>query len=475
MCERPGYNCGVDGCYEQWNGTYFDEYNCEAACRSWSCVTKTGGLQPEGGWPLLWGFQTPLTCEGTMEDANGVTFSLHQPITGGTYDFVEHCFGIFQPSTIYQPNVGLILGGLWDNTGTSWVQGVATTTIENGLVVNDMGGGNCKTWHPYPNVPGRITKLSSIRLVDLNGNIIYEHGGNSISALDIMNELANGVGYGWSNAVPTPLPPFALYSPDWPNGMPSFVVGPGIPLHRLIGYGNNTTGDNDVKEFTVEVDVFGCPCEQLCPCELIPGIDPSNPDIYPLNSYNAYNRCEEECCKKVKTWKCPDLPEHRHLLCNNCPNGGGCYDPLDGSGLHSTQSDCEDDCAVSYNCFSATPISAVTTYSANTTCEHVDYTMVNGQYLYLLPYSGISVSYFQGKEPIGTQNGNFTVVQNNFSGWTWGRWSDIFPATNIIKEALSLITELHKELISVVLVMLLRHLYTYLMREKVTMIQNLIK
>ena len=433
-CKYKGWNCGVNGCYPAENGDFFYKSKCESYCRSWSCVTKTGGLQPEGGWPdTPTGAQPPATCEGTIEDLNGVTFSLHQPITGGTYDFVEYCFGIFQPSTIYQINVGLILGGLWDNTGTTWIQGSATTTIVNGLVVNDMGGGNCKTWHPdHPHVPGRITKLSSFRLVDLNGNTIYEYGGGgygtsfNVQAGDIMLELANGVGYGWSNAFPTPLPPLATTSPDWPNGMPSFVVGPGIPLHRLIGYGNNTTGDNDVKEFTVEVDVFGCPCEQLCYCELIPGQDPTNPTTWATNTPNAWQLCTDECCEKTKTWKCPDLPNHRYLLCNNCPNGGGCYDPLDGSGLHSTQSLCEDDCAVSWNCFSATQISAVTIYSANTTCEYVNY---------LLPYSGIPVSYFQGKEPIGTLNGHFTTALGNFSGWTWGRWSDINPSNQIIKEA----------------------------------------
>ena len=441
-CERPGYSCGPNGCYEQWNGEFFDFDNCSAACRSWSCVTKTGGLQPEGGWPdVPPGAQTPLTCEETMEDANGVTFYIHQPITGGTYEFVEHCFGIFQPSTIYQPNVGLLLGGLWDNTGTTWVQGTPTTTIVNGLVVNDSGGGNCKTWHPdYPNVPGRITKLSSFRLVDLNGNTIYERSG-LVPAVDIMNELSYGAGLGWAGLG---WAGFGTISPDWPNGMPDSVVNPGVPLDKLIAYGNNTTGDNDIKEFTVEVDVFGCPCEQICYCDLIPGIDAANTDIWPVYiqsqfptlvlTPNARPDCEDKCCEKVKTWKCPDFPEHRKLLCNNCPNGGGCYDPLDGSGLHTTQSDCEDDCAVSYNCFSATPISAVTTYSANTTCEHVDYTMVNGQYLYLLPYSGIPVSYFQGQEPTGTQNGAWTVTQNNFSGWTWGRWSDHY-GNNIIKEA----------------------------------------
>ena len=441
-CKWPGISCGINGCHSQSNGTWVDDVHglgwaaCEQDCRQWSCVTKTGGLQPEGGWPdVLPGALTPLTCVETIEDANGVTFYIHQPITGGTYEFVEHCFGIFQPSTIYQPNVGLLLGGLWDNTGTTWVQGTPTTTIVNGLVVNDMGGGNCKTWHPdYPHVPGRITKITSFRLVDLNGNTIYEHGGFT-AALDIMNELANGVGYGWGNAFPTPLPPFAMTSPDWPNGMPPFVVGPGIPLHRLIGYGNNTTGDNSVKEFTVEVDVFGCPCEQICYCELVPGIDTANTTTWSMSTPNAWQLCTDECCEKTKTWKCPDFPIHRHLLCNNCPNGGGCYDPLDGSGPHSTQSLCEDDCAVSYDCFSATPISAVTSYSANTTCEHVDYTMVGGQYLYLLPYSGIPVSYFQGQEPTGTQNGAWTVAQNNFSGWTWGRWSDVNPANPIIKEA----------------------------------------
>ena len=446
-CERPGYSCGPNGCYEQWNGEFFDESICEAACVSWSCVTKIGGLEPEAGWPQMpSGGQSPETCEGTIEDQMGNPLSLYHPVTGNTYDFVAHCFGLFQPFQGYPPNQGVLGGGLWDNTGTSWVQGVATTTIENGLVVHDLGGGNCKTWHPDPpSVPGRITKLREFKLVDLNGNTLYRHivGVAGTQAVDIMNELSSGLGYGWGNILNVTPPPI---SPDWPNGMPSFVVGPGIPIDRLIAYGNNTTGDNNIKEFTVEVTVDGCPCEQLCYCDIITGIDAANTDIWPayiqsqfptlVLTPNARADCEDKCCEKVKTWKCPDSPNHRKLLCNNCPNGGGCYDPLDGSGIHSTQSDCEDDCAVSYNCFSATPISAVTTYSANTTCEHVDYTMAGGQYLYLLPYSGIPVSYFQEQEPTGTQNGNFTVAQDNFSGWTWGRWSDILGSGNpIIKEA----------------------------------------
>ena len=410
MCERPGYDCGVDGCYEQWNGEFFDKHNCELACLSWSCVTRTGSLEPEQGWQMALGATPPISCQGTMEDLQGNTVSAYQPVTGNTYDFVTHCFGVYQPSTLYQPNAGVLLGGLWDNTGTSWVQGVTTTTTQNGLVVIDTGGGNCKTWHPdHPFVPGRITKVTSFILRDLNGNILYKHDGSMVNIWDIINELGYGQGFGWSSSVPYT----GNVSPDWPTGMPSFVVGPGIPLDQLITYGNNATGDNGVKEFTVEVEVYGCPCEQDCFCELIPGIDTANTTTWGIMTPGAYNKCKDECCEKVKTWKCPDNPNYRDALCVGCPNGGGCYDPLDGSGIHTTQSLCEDVCAVSWDCYSATPISAVTIYSTNTTCEHV---------LEYLPFSGIPASYFQGKEPTSAgPNDCFSVAQDNFSGWTWGR------------------------------------------------------
>ena len=412
-CNRPGYECGVDGCYFQINGTFFNEHKCNAYCRSWSCETRNLGIVHEGLASTQLG--EPHHCHevfpaGILPGQSGNP-SLYQPVTGDTYDFVKHCFNQFNAMTSYPPPVitGLVLGGLWDNIGTSFTAGFPNTTTQNGLVVHEGAGGNCETWHPQaPLIPGRITKLNGFALVDLNGNNIY-HLGNSgllagqsgsfgganpiLSMLEIIHELENGFGLGWAMGGAN------QQSPDFPSGMSSAYVGQGKSLDELITYGNI----NPYKQFTVEVWVYGCPCRHDCWCKPVPGIDPFNLTTWDMNLPNSHSKCTEHCCDRYTTWECPESTYWRDYYCNGCPNGGGCIDPGDGSGIHSTKALCEDVCEVSWNCHQFDSLLTLSSWNTPTTCPNIT------EYLPL----NVPELYFKSQEPTFTQRGQ------SIKGYIW--------------------------------------------------------
>ena len=409
-CVWPGWNCGVNGCYAQPNGTWFNKLDCVAHCQSWSCETKNLGIIHEGQVQDFYeleigGHHCHEVFPHTMGNTN---ITLYMEVTGSTYDFVSYCFDEYLPNVTYPPTpwgmpnsplgipifpTGILLGGLWHNTGGTLTPGYTTTTIVNGLVVHDGPGGNCETWHiGTPMVMSLVTSLTQFKLIDISGNILFNVGftGNVGSTnefrrpmLGVIRQLASGQGGGWvgnNGAWNTSL--------DWPTGMDPNYVEQGKTLDDLILYGQT----NPVKQFTVEVWVYGCPCKHSCWCKKIPGI--GLPDTWDHNDPNSHQNCSIPCCEKITTYTCPQTAQNRHNLCNNCPNGGGCYDPADGSGIHNTRQDCEDTCEVSWDCNASEPLSVLSNWSTQSTCPDINY------YLPL----GVTQSYFTNQDP----------------GWEWG-------------------------------------------------------
>ena len=338
-CHYEGWNCGINGCYSQFDGQYLTYNDCNIACRSYSCQTEITGLIQEGTAVLgsycrefFNGSGTTIPLTGNGYDA--LSYYMDEVANGFNYGGLQDGYGDVNWFVGLFDNNGNNTGGIQTTVYTPVITGPNNTTGTTGLIVEDDGQGNCET----PS-GGRLSRIDRVQLIDTTtGVVIYDSHSQPLEHfLEVISVNPN-------LAVPQ-------FIPGFPSGIPG--ISQGMSLYNLL----QVSIFNAVRQFNIKIYVVGCPCSHDCDCRTLAGTGQTGTYYHPYYPLNAYHDCVDNCCASLKTWTCPTNPSTAAQT--------GCIDPLDGSGTYSTKALCDAACTVTWDCMPASNINgcpSVTTY-----------------------------------------------------------------------------------------------------------------